>query len=154
MLNMGYNICLISIVSILSVFNIKLYGEYGSLLDNEDLAYLLYPKEAVTFLSLWSLLLILTTAGFVAYFGIKAYRTKITNFSIPVENKTYKILQIVIIPFILFVCLRGGLQDAPISENDPHYSALKINNDIATNNIWYLGHSICHRKDTVLKNNN
>jgi hypothetical protein len=148
--NLIYNITLIGTVSLLSIFNIKLYGEYGNLLDTEDLVYLLYPKEAITFLSLWSLFLIIAVAGCFAYYGVKAYRANITNFSIPVENKMYKFSLICIIPIILFVLMRGGLQDAPINEKNPHYSNLKINNDIATNNIWYLGHSISHRKDAII----
>lgn len=146
-INMGYNIFLIIAVSTLSIFNIKIYGEYGTLLNTEDLAYLLYPKEAVTFLSVWSLLLLLSASAFFAYMGIKAYRRNITNFSHPIENKRIRMLQIILVPVLLFLVLRGGTQQAPISDQDSHYSTLNINNDIATNNIWFLGHSICHRKD-------
>jgi hypothetical protein len=153
-INLIYNICLIIIVSILSIFNIKIYGEYGTLLNTEDLAYLLYPKEAVTFLSVWSLLLLLSASGVLAYIGIRAYRRNITNFSHPIENSKVRILQIVVIPVIMFLVLRGGIQSAPISDQDSHYSTLNINNDIATNNIWFLGHSICHRKDAHIKNDN
>jgi hypothetical protein len=143
--NLVYNSCLISAVSILSVFNIKIYGEYGTLLNTEDLAYLLYPKEAVTFLSVWSLLLLLSASAFLAYIGIKGYRRNITNFSHPIENNKIKISQIILIPVLLFLILRGGTQQAPISDQDSHYSILNINNDIATNNIWFLGHSILNR---------
>jgi hypothetical protein len=145
-INLAYNICLICIVSTLSVFNIKIYGEYGTLLNTEDLAYLLYPKEAVTFLSVWSLLLLLSASAFLAYVGIKAYRRNITNFSHPIENSKIKMSQIILTPILLFLILRGGTQQAPINDQDSHYSTLNINNDIATNNIWFLGHSICNRK--------
>lgn len=152
-INLGYNILLISIVSVLSIFNIKIYGEYGSLLNTEDLVYLLYPKEAVTFLSIWSLLLLLASSGFFAYLGIRSYRRNITSFSLPFEDKKLKIAQIVLFPICLFLGVRGGSQAIPINEKDVHYSHIKINNDIATNNIWYLGNSICYRKSTNIKNN-
>ena len=151
--NLVYNILLISLVSVLSIFNIKLYGEYGSLLNTEDLVYLIYPKEAVTFLSLWSLILLLCASGIFAYVGIRSYRRNITSFSLPFENKTIRIVQIAIIPILLFLGVRGGTQAIPINEKDIQYSTIKINNDIATNNIWYLGNSICHRKDTILRFN-
>jgi hypothetical protein len=154
LLNLGYNISLIVIVSVLSIFNIKIYGEYGTMMNTEDLVYLLYPKEAVTFLSIWSLLLLLGTSAFIAFLGIKAYRRNITNFSLPVENKIIKTIQIAIIPFLLFIAFRGGFQNVPINEDESHYSNLNINNDIATNNIWYLGHSIVYRNGTVPKNEN
>lgn len=152
-INLFYNILLISVVSILSIFNIKIYGEYGSLMNTEDLVYLLYPKEAVTFLSLWSLILLLCASAFFAYIGIRSYRRNITSFSLPFENKAIKIFQIVIIPVLLFLGVRGGSQAIPVNEKDIHYSSIKINNDIATNNIWYLGNSICHRSDTILRYN-
>ena len=152
-INLGYNICLICIVSTLSIFNIKIYGEYGTLLNTEDLAYLLYPKEAVTFLSIWSLLLLLSASAFFAYIGIRSYRRNITNFSHPVENASVRLLQIIAIPILHFLVLRGGVQQAPISDQDSHYSSLNINNDIATNNIWFLGHSICQGEGIPVKGN-
>ncbi len=153
-LNLVYTITLIIIVSTLSIFNTKIYGEYGTLLNTEDLAYLLYPKEAVTFLSVWSLLLLLSASAFFAFIGIKSFKRNITNFSHPVENNKMKIAQIILIPVLLFLFLRGGFQQVPISDKDSHYSKLNINNDIATNNIWFLGHSICQRNDVIIKMDN
>lgn len=152
-INLIYNIALISIVSALSIFNVKIYGEYGSLMNTEDLVYLVYPKEAVTFLSMWSLLLLSGASAFFAYIGIRSYRRNITSFSLPFDNKTIKISQIILFPCLLFLGVRGGAQAIPINERDIHYSSLKINNDIATNNIWYLGNSICNRENTSIKNN-
>lgn len=152
-INLIYNILLISIVSLLSIFNIKIYGEYGTLMDTEDLVYIVYPKEAVTFLSIWSLLLLLGASAFFAYIAIRSYRRNITSFSLPFDNKALKIVQIVLFPLLMFIGVRGGSQAIPINEKDIHYSHLKINNDIATNNIWYLGNSISHRNDTIIKNN-
>lgn len=151
-INLGYNILLISIVSILSIFNIKIYGEYGSLLNTEDLVYLVYPKEAVTFLSIWSLMLLLASSAFFAYIGIRSYRRNITSFSLPFENKKIKLAQIILFPICLFLGVKTGSKAVPINEVDIHYSHTKINNDIATNNIWYLGNSICTRKDTLYIN--
>lgn len=151
-INLGYNILLISMVSVLSIFNIKIYGEYGAMMDTEDLVYLVYPKEAVTFLSVWSLLLLLASAGFFAYIGIRTYRRNITSFSLPFENKTIKIAQIVLFPICLFLGVTFGSGAMPENAKGVNYSHIKINNDIATNNIWYLGNSICNRKNTQLLN--
>ncbi len=151
-INLSYNILLISIVSVLSIFNIKIYGEYGSLLNTEDLVYLVYPKEAITFLSVWSLLLLLASAAFFAFIGIRFYRRNITNFSLPFENKKIKIGQIVLFPICLFLGISIGSKAVPENEMNIHYSYIKINNDIATNNIWYLGNSICNRNDTLYIN--
>jgi len=151
-INLIYNILLISVISALSVFNIKIYGEYGSLMDSDDLVYLMHPKVAITFLSIWSLLLLLSASAFFAYIGIRSYRRNVTSFSVPFENRSMKISQIVVFPIFLFLGVRGGIQSAPINRNDIKYSSLKINNDIATNNIWYLGNSVCKRKETLIEN--
>lgn len=152
-INLGYNILQIFIVSVLSIFNIKIYGEYGSLLNTEDLVYLIYPKEAVTFLSIWSLLLLLASSAFFAFIGIRSYRRNITSFSLPFENKKIKLAQVFLFPVCLFFGVSAGSKAIPVYEKSIHYSPIKINNDIATNNIWYLGNSICNRKDTLYKYN-
>ncbi|CAN5349315.1 hypothetical protein BH10BAC1_BH10BAC1_09640 [soil metagenome] len=151
-INLGFNILLISVVSVLSIFNIKIYGEYGTVMNTEDLVYMIYPKEAVTFLSVWSLLLLLSTSAFFAYMGIRAYRRNITSFSLPFDSKVSKIIQIVCFPILLFIGVRGGTQALPINGKFIHYSNLEINNDIATNNIWNLGNSICNGKEANEKN--
>ena len=150
--NLHYNFLLISIVSVLSIFNLKIYGEYGVLLNSEDLVYLIYPKEADTFLSVWSLLLLLGASAFFAYIGIRSYRLNITSFSLPYDNRKIKFAQIILCPLFMFFAVSVGSQAIPINEKDIHYSSLKINNDIATNNIWYLGNSFCFRKNIPVKN--
>ena len=147
-INLIINIALISIVSVLSLANIKMYGEWGTQISARALSYLLYPKEVLTFISFWSVLIFLVFCALFIYFGIKTYRRYITNFSYPIENSKFKFLQIAIIPFFLVVGLRGGLQLAPVNESTAYYSALQINNHIATNNMWYLAHSILDANDT------
>ncbi len=147
-LNFSLNILMITIVSILSIANIKMFGEWGTLLSPRVFNYLLYPKEVLTFISVWSLSLLLTACIIITYVGIKAYRKFVTNFSNNIQNKKAKILQIIIFPAILIICYRGGFQLAPINESSSYYSNVQINNQIATNNIWYLAHSILEAKDT------
>ncbi len=147
-INLAFNILLITIVSILSIANIKMYGEWGTLLTARAFSYLLYPKEVLTYISLWSILLLVTSCIIFAYIGFKIYRKYITNFSYPIENKKIRILQIIILPILLVIGYRGGLQLAPVNESSAYYSNLQINNQIATNNIWYLAHSILDANDT------
>lgn len=142
-LNQAYHFTLIVLVSALSIFNIKIYGEYETLLTTEELAYLLYPKEAVTFLSLWSLLLLLAASGLFALIGIRVYRRYISNFSYPVENMKLKKLLVAGIPFVLIASYFCGYRTEPVERSPVEYSHYQVNNDIATNTIWFLGHSFC-----------
>lgn len=146
--NLIINLGLISIVTVLSIANIKMYGEWGTQISARALSYLLYPKEVLTFISFWSVLIFLVFCGLFVYFGIKTYRSYITNFSYPIENKKIKAAQIFCIPFLLVIGLRGGLQLAPVNESAAYYSGLQINNHIATNNMWFLAHSILDANDT------
>ncbi len=141
LINLFFNIGCITIITILSIVNLKIYGEWGTLISARAFNYLLYPKEVLSFISLWSILLLLGVCFVFIYIEIKAYRKFITNFSHPIENKKVKIAQLIIIPFLLVIGYRGGLQLSPVNESSAYYSTLQINNHIAINNIWYLVHS-------------
>lgn len=146
-LNLIFNAGCISTITILSLANLKIYGEWGTPLNARAFNYLLYPKEVLSFISIWTVLLFTTICIVFIYAEIKAYRKFITNFSHPVENKKIKIALIIIIPGLLMIGIRGGLQLSPVNESSAYYSTLQINNHIATNNIWYLAHSFVEAND-------
>lgn len=146
-INLIFNMSCIIMVSILSIANLKMYGEWGTLLSSRAFNYLLYPKEILSFISIWTVLLLLIICSVFIYFELKFYRRYITNFSYPIENKKIKIIQIILIPGLLIVGYRGGFQLAPINESSAYYSTLQINNHIATNNIWFLAHSFVEAND-------
>src|SRR4051812_4653078 len=148
-INLGFITFLITLITLLSIANIKMYGEWGTLLSSRAFYYLLYPSEIVHFISGWSLFLLLTGCVLIAYIAIKTYRRNITNFSYPIENKLLKISIIVITPFLLLLGFRGGFQMSPINESKSYYSTIPINNHIATNNIWYLVHSFIDANNTA-----
>lgn len=148
LLNLSLIIFLIIALTTLSIANIKMYGEWGTLLNSRALYYLLYPREITHFISGWSLFLLLTGCVFISYIFIRTYRKNITNFSYPIENKYLKYGIIVLTPFLLILGYRGGFQLAPINESQSYYSSVPINNHIATNNIWYLVHSIVDANNT------
>ena len=141
LLNLGFLILMIVLITILSIANIKMYGEWGTLLSARAFHYLRYPGEILHFISGWSLFLLLAGCALISYIAIRTYRTRITNFSYPIENKKLKIVFIILIPLLLLIGYRGGFQLTPINESNCYYSSIPINNHIATNNIWYLVHS-------------
>jgi len=148
LINLSFIIFLIITISILSIANIKMYGEWGTLLSSRAFYYLLYPSEIAHFISGWSLFLLLTGCVLISYIFIRTYRRNITNFSYPIENKLLKFSIIIITPVLLLLGYRGGFQLAPINESQSYYSSIPINNHIATNNIWYLAHSFVDASNT------
>jgi hypothetical protein len=149
LINLGYHYVLISGVSLLSIFNIKMYGEYEKLLSTEELAYLLYPGDLFTIWSAWSLLLLVTAAAVFAILGIRSYRRYIFNFSYPVDDKRLRLGMIIIIPVLIIACWILGTEKSDRA-TPADYSVQPVNNDIATNTIWYLGHSFCQGNDTLI----
>ncbi|HET8962994.1 MAG TPA: sulfatase-like hydrolase/transferase [Chitinophagales bacterium] len=145
--NISFVFFLIIAVTVLSIANIKLYGEWGTLLSARAFDYILYPKEVLHSISRWSLFLLLAGCILISYLTMRAYRVYITNFSYPIENKTLKLSIIIITPILLLLGYRGGFQQTPINESQSYYSSMPINNNIATNNIWYLAHSLWEAND-------
>lgn len=147
-INLTYNYGLIILTSLLSVTNIKMFGEWGELLSITILKHLFYPSQSLSFLSLWSVLLLFAFSALFAYFGIRIYREHITNFSHPMENKRKRMMYIVAI-FIVFIAgYRIDLNIAAIKGDRIHYSDIDINNQIATNNIWYFANSIVYSNNS------
>lgn len=148
LLNTLFIFTLLIIISILSIANIKMYGEWGTQLSARAFNYLRYPKEVMHFISVWSLILLLLSCLLISFFAIRIYRSYLTNFSYPIENKNQRVFIVLLTPFLLLLGYRGGFQQAPINESKSYYSAIPINNHIATNNIWYLVHSFVDANDT------
>jgi len=140
--NRVINYILIGIVALISIANVKLYGEWGTLISNRVINFMMYPAEVLTFISLWSVLLLLIVLSISIFIGIKLYQLIVANFSAPVENVYFRIGQIIFIACLLFIGIRGGFQLMPINESSSYYSNIQVNNHMAINPVWYLGHSI------------
>jgi len=143
-INLLYNFSLIILTSLLSVINIKMYGEWGELLSFRILKNLFSPSVSMSFFSLWSVLLLFAFSGLISYIAIKMYRNYLTNFSFPMENNKLRSVQIAFVFLLLAAGYRIDLNIAAINGNRIHYSDLEINNHIATNNIWYFANSLIY----------
>lgn len=146
-INNIFNYILITIVSFFSIANIKIYEEWGTLLNARALNYMLYPDEVLSFISFWPLLILLLSSIIFAFIGILFYRKFVTNFSPSSKSIKRVVIESAIFPVLILIGGRGGIQQAPINESFAHFSNIQINNLIATNNIWYLGHSLMDASD-------
>lgn len=144
--NHVYNVLLICIVAILSIANIIMYGEWGTLLNYRALTYIIYPKEVMAFTTVTHLLLAVVVIAAFTIIGIMLYRRIVINFSYIFEQYWKRGLLLCIFPVMIFIGVRGGIQQIPINESSACYSLHQINNHIATNNLWYLGHSLLDAK--------
>ncbi len=143
LINLGYTIFVISLVAILNIVNLKMYGELGKLLSVEDFYFMSYFKMILSLISFWSFILLFITCFLLAFFAVKMYRKYIVNFSHPIQNKKIQLFQMLVIPVLLLCGFFYSVKKEKI-----HYSKIEINNQIATNNLWYLVHSFCNEENT------
>jgi len=142
LINLWYHYIVVFLISVLSTINIKLYGEMNELLTYKTLNHLLFPDGPLNYVSLWSNLLLFIGSAVFAYVGIRIYRKYIISFSYPIENKKLRLVNITISAVLFVVLLRGGVQSKMINATSSQYSDISINNQIATNNIWFFMNSL------------
>lgn len=137
-----YNVLLIFVLSLVCIGNIRLYSEWGTLLNARALRYLAYPQEMMHFATPASILLAVVVWLVVCIGFTVLYKQLGLNFSYPVEKRWMKAGQMLLFPLLLVIGIRGGVQLAPVNESAASYSTFAINNKIATNPVWYLVHSV------------
>lgn len=148
LLNTIYNIIILFLISLLAVSNIKMYHEWGALLNFGVFDYVSHPREVLTFISTSQLLLLI--AFLILYFGFSLwlYKKIVTNFSTPIKNIFLKTALILLPIVILPIMARGGLQLAPINESSAYFSTTPFYNHVAINPAWYFLHSYFDLKTT------
>lgn len=147
-LNILYTIVVLFSISLLAVSNIKMYHEWGALLNFGVFDYVAHPREVLTFISTAQLFLLIVFL--ILYFGFSLwlYKKIVANFSSPVKNVFQKTTLIILPIVILPVMARGGLQLAPINESSAYFSKTPFYNHVAINPAWYFLHSYFDLKTT------
>ena len=94
------------------------------------------------------LVCLLLFISFSNWIFIKIIGKKITvsNLNIPL-----KIIYLTTLPILMFIGMRGGVQQIPINESAAYFSRFQIHNHIATNPVWFLIKSI-ERSNNYLHN--
>jgi len=138
-----YHYIVITIVVILSISNIILYNYWGTLLNNRGLSYLAQPVEVFASVSNWQII-IYTVAVIICVWTFIFLFKKINGLGIRsvIATKGSILFTCIILICLTVVGLRGGLQQIPVNESSAYFSNYKVLNDIATNNLWYLGHNL------------
>ena len=137
------------IVTLVSMANIKMYGEWATLLNYRAVSYLKNPGEVLSFIEIKELLLLLIILCLVWLLTFRLYKIVATGFSLEAEKNIYKAAYLLIFPFLLIIGIRGGIRLTPVNESAAYYSSFIINNHIAVNPGWYFAHSILEAKSEV-----
>jgi phosphoglycerol transferase MdoB-like AlkP superfamily enzyme len=136
------------IFSIISVFNLNLYREWGSKINYRavDLG-LNSTREAIASASsspiLLSLSILITLFTFSVYFAIKFIDLRIHNQEAAIWKKASTTFLMLLITFL---AIRGGWQLSPINQSMAYYSNETVLNHAAVNTEWNLIHDIISNK--------
>lgn len=127
---------LLVLCSLVAVSDIGLFASWGTRINHKALSYLVYPDEAMAAAGgapvLWpsvAVLLVLVVALWV----LGKARLKE-----PVEQATLmgRLATVVLIPGLVFLSIRGGWQDYPISRSWAYFSDKQVLNLAAVNGTW------------------
>jgi len=135
--NRIYTGIIIFFYSILSVAEIGIYAEWKTKLTYKVIKYLYHPSEIYnsaetgTFYLLLFLLALLVTGGILMYF--KVFYVKIETGK---RNILFSVIFTLFTPVILFLGMRGGMQQIPINQSESYYSDHNILNIAAVNNAF------------------
>ncbi|MEA1881125.1 MAG: sulfatase-like hydrolase/transferase [Candidatus Marinimicrobia bacterium] len=140
---------IIPIVTFGVVANLEVYHEWGYNINRDAVSYLKYPKEFWASslnapLGLLSVIYTIYALLFIGW-GLRIAKRN-SNFSSHASGLSIKRIiknsSAAILSFILFgICLRGGIQLAPINQSFAVYSENKKLNAASVNTIWNLLYS-------------
>jgi len=143
-----YNATLIFTVTLLSIANLRLYKEWGTLVGHRAIIYLQYPKQVFASESTFNLLILFLSIFIVSILLFLVFKCTTKNFVYVYKNVVKRVAFVIITPIVLFVLIRGGFQHTPINESSTYYSVHTANNHLATNHVWYFIHSLLDAGDT------
>lgn len=129
----------------LIIADAEIYKAWGTRIDFTPLKYLSSPKEMWASISHLPLLLILT--GFILIYLLLFwfFRKIISKSIILLENKSYRIVQAVLILLFtgaLIIPIRGGFQLAPINQSSVYFCNNQYANIAAVNASWNFMFSV------------
>lgn len=126
---------------------LELYSAWGYKMHYKVLKHLANPSEVFGTASFMQI--VLGFAGALIYGGgLLIISNRITGFASKFSWKEV-ITYFTVIPIILFIALRGGLNQIPVQVGDVFYSKNNTLNYAATNSVWYFGHSILENTSDI-----
>lgn len=138
--NNMYTLLVLLIYLLISSGELGLFGEWQTKLNYKAIAYLKNPTEVYNSIStarFFFLIGLVIAQLIVFYFLYKKYINR-NDKSAYSDKVLSKIIFIVFVPILLFIGMRGGINQIPISASESYFSRYNILNIAAVNNAYYL----------------
>ncbi|RYY59205.1 MAG: alkaline phosphatase family protein [Chitinophagaceae bacterium] len=148
-----YTFIILLLVSLICLSDLELYNAWGFRIDSTPLKFLTTPKEALASVSHLPLVWIL-------FFFIACYALFYFCFTVIMkriffqqQNGRKLVTGVLLLLFmgLLFIPIRGGLQQSPLNQSSVYFSPVAYANHAAINAPWNFIHSV-FGKDMATKN--
>lgn len=127
---------LLVLSSFLGVSDTGLFASWGTRINHKALSYLVYPEEALAAAggaSVW----LPAAASFVVLVGaLLVLRRFEMKEPVPKSRPVVRVAGAVLLPGLVFLAIRGGWQDYPISRSWAYFSDKQVLNLAAVNGTW------------------
>jgi len=140
-----YNYLLIFLVSFVYIGEIGIYSEWKTKLNSKALEYLKNPAEVISSNKTSNTIILFIILVILIFIGIYLYNKLFHKTIKEIKTKIiYKIAFTLITPAFIFIGIRGGISEIPISQSQSYFSKHAIVNDISVNSVWNLIFDIVH----------
>ncbi len=153
-LNLYYTYLVVLVMSVIIAGELGIYDEWGTKLNYKAITYLLHPDEIIKTAKVSVIITGILVIIIQCFAGFYFYR-KFVYLKRPEHNKrnyVFSFLFLIIIPPVLLLGIRGGIQQIPVKQSDVYFSKNHFLNIAAVNSGWNLIHSIYKNKKYMNEN--
>ncbi|MCL1850732.1 MAG: sulfatase-like hydrolase/transferase [Bacteroidetes bacterium] len=144
-----YSIIILTGISILGLFDIGLYADWGMRLSTQLLPALETPKGMLACVTPVQLVLLLLVEIAIVTGFIYLYRFLFKLNKIQDKQRWYAVLILVIYSGFLFITMRGGVQTTPVNLSRAYFSTKLYANHTATNPYWSFFYRLINSESKV-----
>ena len=142
-INQYYTFLLIFVIAVITVGELAVYEEWNVKLTYKALSYLENPGEVLHSARPKILVFGTLLIGVITFIGIFAFQKLIfLRFYLQKRNYFISVVFFLITPVLLFLGIRGGTRQIPISESSVYFSKNNFINNATVNTTWNLVSSI------------
>ena len=152
-LNKIYHWILISLYSLLVSSELGIYSEWKTKINYKALLYLQNPSEVINSAQTHEMIGLVILAITLSAFGIWIYNKYFHTVLISIQTPLVIGLSfIILLPPVLVIGARGGLQEIPINQSESYFSKHPILNSAATNSVFNLYISFHENQKSLTEN--
>ena len=146
-----YVLLLLILFLLITIAELEIYNEWGTKLNVKAILFLEHPTEVIGSARTSFLIIGIVGVAILVIVSKFLYR-KISRFPVTKERRGVVLFFLPIVPVLLALGIRGGIQPVPIQQSDAYFSKHNILNLAAVNSYWNLVHSIIENKKVMNSN--